>query len=68
MLYIKNINSWERVLRVIVFSLVAGAPFIFTLPYPLLWIITGLSMAVTGIVGWCPACAIAGKKLNGNKE
>ncbi len=63
MLYLKNLRSWERVLRVVLFSGLATVPIFVAVPYAWLWPVIGVSMAITGVAGWCPACAMAGRKL-----
>lgn len=65
MFYVKNVPNWERALRLgvgvmaLVFvamnwgsGLAAGAG------------VMGAVLAVTGLVGWCPMCALAGRKLD----
>jgi hypothetical protein len=64
MLYIKNLPLWERVLRIGVgvaaaaygLRAMAGAPG---------WVVAliGVGIALTGVVGFCPACALAGRRL-----
>ncbi|MBC3920578.1 DUF2892 domain-containing protein [Undibacterium sp. CY18W] len=64
MLYMKNLPSWERLLRI-----VAGlACLVFT---AMNWGIAGLSVlagisgamaALTGLIGFCPMCALLGRK------
>lgn len=64
MLYRKNVFAWEQVVR-----LVAGAAMIVyglmgapgtTMGYVLAAI--GLYTALTGVFGYCPACAMIGRK------
>ena len=64
MLYVKNLPLWERSLRI-------GAGIVFA-AYALLSIgevmggiilAGGIGLAVTGIFGFCPACALAGRRL-----
>ena len=63
MLYRKNVFAWEQVVR-----LVAGAAMIagglWALPgWPgYLVAAAGLYTALTGIFGYCPACAMVGRK------
>lgn len=64
MLYIKNLPRWERMLR-----LGAGATVVvyalLTMSGPLGWAVLagGTGMALTGMFGFCPACALAGRRL-----
>ena len=64
MLYVKNLPLWERSLRI-------GAGIVLA-AYALLGIgevmggiilAGGIGLAVTGIFGFCPACALAGRRL-----
>jgi hypothetical protein len=64
MLYRKNIYRWEQWLRVVVgagaivfgLALIGGAAGYAVAA-------AGAMLAVTGIVGWCPACATVGRRL-----
>lgn len=62
--YEKNLPTWERVLRVAV-SLAAAAWAFVALSSPLSWVVIGsvAGFAATGFVGFCPACAMVGRKL-----
>ena len=66
MFYVKNVPTWERILRVVmgVMALVFAAAN---------WGGSGLAMAagvmgavlsMTGLVGFCPMCAMVGRKLD----
>ncbi len=64
MFYIKNLPRWERMLR-----LGAGAAVVvyalLNMSGPLGWAVLagGAGMALTGVFGFCPACALAGRRL-----
>ena len=65
MFYTKNIPGWERAGRVL-----AGVAMIFCglfglkgLPVGNLIAISGAITALTGFFGFCPMCAMAGRKL-----
>lgn len=64
MLYVKNLPVWERLLRI---SLGAAAAVyaVLSIDGMLAWAIVagGVSIALTGIFGFCPACALAGRRL-----
>jgi hypothetical protein len=65
MLYVKNVPSWERAVRVAMgIGLVAAAVAHFG-PTPLGWGVgaMGAMAAMTGLLGFCPACAMVGRKL-----
>lgn len=66
MFYVKNVPTWERILRVVmgVMALAFAAAN---------WRGSGLAMAagvmgavlsMTGLVGFCPMCAMVGRKLD----
>lgn len=70
MLYAKNVPNIERALRLLLGigmiafvmlgqSMINGFPPLFTA----IVIFSALFMVVTGFVGWCPACAMVGRKL-----
>lgn len=66
MFYLKNVRNWERILRIVmgmmalVFAginwgssgLAVGAGFM------------GAMLAMTGLFGFCPMCAMVGRKLD----
>lgn len=64
MLYRKNIYAWEQWSR-IVLGLALVVIGIFGPPGGWIgWLIavSGAGLGVTGIFGWCPACAMIGRK------
>jgi Protein of unknown function (DUF2892) len=64
MLYRKNIYAWEQWSR-IVLGLALLVLGIFGPPGGWIgWLIAlaGFASGVTGIFGWCPACAMIGRK------
>ena len=67
MLYRKNLYSWEQIARVAVglaVAIYAGVDFPGGLGLAAYAVIgTGLFLAATGVVGWCPACATVGRRL-----
>lgn len=63
MIYVKNLRSWERIARIVVFLAIALVPIVASVPVPWLWTLTGVSMALTGAIGWCPMCAMFGRRL-----
>jgi hypothetical protein len=69
MLYPKNVPNIERALR-IVFGFVLVALALYGSPLfgeqPVLsgvLIMSAITLVVTGFIGWCPACAMVGRKL-----
>ena len=64
MLYRKNIYAWEQVVRFI-----AGGTMIAAAAFMLWgtgwgWLLAGAGLftALTGVFGFCPACAMVGRK------
>jgi len=69
-IYPKNVPNFERIIRIAIAILLIGAAFISTpvlgAPTPLRTILligSALFLVVTGFVGWCPMCALVGRKL-----
>lgn len=66
MFYTKNLPTWERILRVImgIMSLAyvgmnwGGSSLAVGMG------IMGTVLAMTGMIGFCPMCAMAGRRLN----
>jgi hypothetical protein len=59
--YVKNIGTLQQGLRLVVGLGAAGASFYaLTGIGAVLGIASGLMLAATGFVGYCPMCAIAG--------
>ena len=64
MWYVKNVPGWERVLRVLLGAAVAAGALV-QLPGVMGWVVAGgaAGLALSGLVGFCPACAMVGRKL-----
>ena len=61
MIYRRNLPVAERYLRVL-----GGAAFVVVwvlLDRPLLGTLLGAALIITGFWGFCPACALAGRRL-----
>ena len=71
MFYLKrNVPGWERAVRVALGLAVAAMAGAFA-PAPLgMWvgIAGGLTFAITGLFGFCPMCAMVGRKPLGVRE
>jgi len=63
--YVKNVPGWERALRVLL-SMTTAALALAFLASPWSWLVAGSAagFAVTGLVGFCPACALVGRRLD----
>jgi hypothetical protein len=73
MFYPKNVPNFERVLRVMVGIILIvlalfGQPLLGEVsPFGVgLLLFSAVSVMITGFVGWCPACALVGRKLKSN--
>lgn len=64
MIYVKNLPLWERALRVGL-GMAAAAYAVLNLDGMSAWAVAGggVGAALTGIFGFCPACALAGRRL-----
>lgn len=67
MFYRKNVSPRERVARSVAGVLMAVCGLVGLGATPLGWLVAGVgAMTVaTGLVGFCPACAMVGRKLPG---
>ena len=75
MLYPKNVPNIERLLRValgiiLVGAVILGQPVLgsFTPLAIGLSLVSAIFVLATGFVGWCPACAMVGRKLKTKAE
>lgn len=66
MVYVKNVPNWERVLRVVMGAMALA----FAIAN---WGVSGVAvgvgimgavLAMTGLVGFCPMCALVGRKAD----
>jgi hypothetical protein len=64
MLYVKNLPMWERSLRIGV-GAAAVAYAVLNMGGVWVWVMMagGVGAVLTGIFGFCPACALAGRRL-----
>ncbi len=65
MFYRKNVPPLERLLRVGTGALVAAASLYMPLGTTLGWlaVASGVMLAGTGFIGFCPMCALFGRQL-----
>lgn len=66
MLYVKNVPGWERALR-IALGLIGLAFAAMNWPADVLAVAVGLMgamLALTGLIGFCPMCAMVGRTLD----
>ena len=65
MFYTKNVPSWERLLRVMMAAGLGGYALFGDASHGLqivLWL-AAVMMLMTGFIGFCPMCAMVGRKL-----
>jgi hypothetical protein len=65
MVYIKNVPGWERVVRALMgIGLIAASVAHFG-STTTGWVVgaAGAMAAMSGMLGFCPACAMVGRKL-----
>jgi len=65
MFFLKNLRTWESAARIVVgIALVAlGFLGIHGALLGRVVVATGTVLVLTGLVGWCPMCAMVGRKL-----
>jgi hypothetical protein len=65
MIYVKNVPNWERVLRAIVgLAVVAWSLLVLGGTSGVLLALSAAGIVVSGLVGFCPACAMVGRRLD----
>jgi hypothetical protein len=64
MVYAKNVPNGERALRVVVGAATAGAAVVMV-GGTAGWLLAAgaAGLVVSGLVGFCPACALVGRRL-----
>lgn len=66
MFYPINVPNWERAIRIIFGVVLIGVALIqqqFGVVGAVVLIASGVFTVATGFVGWCPACALIGRKI-----
>jgi hypothetical protein len=65
MIYFKrNLPGWERAIRLLSGLLLVAIAVLLSTSPPLMWVgvAAGLSLVGTSFVGFCPMCAMVGRK------
>jgi hypothetical protein len=62
--FLKNVPGWERALRIAAGAAVAAMGAFAGGPWVAAGIVTGVSLALTGFFGFCPLCAMVGRRLS----
>ena len=64
MFYVKNLPTWERAVRLLASVAVALCAYKFWgHPAGVIFAVLAVYNTLTAIFGFCPACALAGRKL-----
>jgi len=65
MLYKKNVAGWELWVRLFAGAMMIACGLLGLKGMPVGYLIAGVGVltALTGVFGYCPACAVAGRKL-----
>lgn len=65
MFYAKNLPTWERVVRVLGAALMGFCAWHFRSgPAGIIFGVSAAVTVLTGLVGFCPMCALAGRRLD----
>ena len=69
MIYVKNVPRWERAVRVALsLAVIALGVAIRGKPGAVALIAGGVGLLVTGFLGFCPACALVGRRLDKQRD
>lgn len=65
MFYVKNVPTWERIVRIIIglIAVVAGIQFVGGM-WGLVLAASAAGIVASGLFGFCPACAMVGRRLD----
>ena len=65
MLYVKNVPTWERALRILAaIGLVAWGVWGGAGPWGWAALAAAAGLSLSGLLGFCPACALVGRRLS----
>jgi hypothetical protein len=65
MFYVKNVPTWERVLRVLAgLAVVSWSVMALGGLWGTVAALSAAGLVLSGLVGFCPACAMVGRKLD----
>ena len=65
MFYVKNVPGWERILRIIMGLMALGFAAMSWGQLLAMGVgVMGAVLSMTGLFGFCPMCAMVGRKLN----
>jgi hypothetical protein len=62
--YVKNVPGWERAVRIVVaLAVIVGAVAAVAVPWNWVLVAAGSGLGLSGVFGFCPACAMVGRRL-----
>lgn len=66
----RNLPTWERLLRLIAAAALGLGAWMLMLTGPLRWLGLAIAamLAATALAGFCPACAMVGRRLPGGRS
>ncbi|HDR9482939.1 TPA: DUF2892 domain-containing protein [Burkholderia aenigmatica] len=65
MFYVKNVPAWERVVRIVLGAVVAVLALAWLKGVAgIVVAVAAAGIVVSGMVGFCPACAMVGRRLD----
>lgn len=65
MFYVKNVPGWERIVRIVLGVMVAVLSLTFLKGIiGIVVAVSAIGIVFSGLVGFCPACAMLGRRLD----
>jgi len=70
MFYPKNVPNIERIIRIVLGLAMTSFAFFGTasLPLQIILLASAVILVATGFIGWCPMCAMVGRKIKSSKS
>ncbi|QDD65436.1 DUF2892 domain-containing protein [Herbaspirillum seropedicae] len=70
MIFRKNLPQWERAVRLLLGVITVTATFWLSLSATLHWAIAsvGALLACSGFIGFCPMCALVGRRRKSHED
>lgn len=63
-LYVKNVPNWERAVRIVAgLAIAIGGLTAMAPPWNWVLVAAGVGLGLSGVFGFCPACAMVGRRL-----
>jgi len=65
MFYVKNVPTWERIVRIVAgLAVVAWSLLALGGVWGIVLALSAVGIVASGIFGFCPACAMVGRRLD----